>query len=596
MELLLSAALSNVVVATVLAVVAAVVGRLCRRPAVRHALWLLVLLKLITPPLVNLPVPWPAAAAAEDVAPPTREPLVLAEPADVAEAPVLFEPVDVLVMEADEPPAATEPITDNPVAEYSPLPWREIVATAWLIGSLTTLAVMMSRGRRFAELLGYGRPAPDGLQREVARLARRIGLASCPEVLLLPGRVAPMVWGMGRGRLLLPQELLDRLDDEGRQALLVHELAHLRRGDHRLRLFEALATALYWWNPVVWWARHELREAEEQCCDAWVLWALPRSARDYALTLVETVDFLSESPAPLPTLASGFGPGDDLRRRVTMIMQGTTPRALGWSGLFGVFSLGALLLPIVPVWADEKAPDKKPLTKEEVRRFVIVNGQDDKDGRVGFAFVVEDDDAKKDHADLARLKADIEKKRAELAAMEAKLRAAADQLAAKAKEQAGKAKEHAGKVKEEIKETIKKKIEAAQEAEKKAKTEQRIRVIIREGDKDRVLEVQPGASAKEVEELIRSHGKAAPKGDVIRVVPVPPMKVYSEKVHPRPVVPAAKDTDQRLAELEKRLETIMMEIKQLRSQGHTPHAAPVPPKPPAPPVPPAAPLPPSRSK
>src|SRR2546421_4211955 len=65
---LLHVALSNAVAATALAVVAAVTSRLCRRPALTHSLWLLVLLKLVTPPLVTLPITWPApvqAAASE---------------------------------------------------------------------------------------------------------------------------------------------------------------------------------------------------------------------------------------------------------------------------------------------------------------------------------------------------------------------------------------------------------------------------------------------------------------------------------------------------------------------------------------------------
>src|SRR2546423_6612743 len=55
---LLHVALSNAVAATALAVVAAVTGRLCRRPALTHGLWLLVLLKLVTPPLLTVRIPW----------------------------------------------------------------------------------------------------------------------------------------------------------------------------------------------------------------------------------------------------------------------------------------------------------------------------------------------------------------------------------------------------------------------------------------------------------------------------------------------------------------------------------------------------------
>ena len=86
---------------------------------------------------------------------------------------------------------------------------------------------------------------------------------------------------------------------------------------------------IYWWHPVAWFARRELREAEEQCCDAWVMATLPNAGRSYSLALMETLDFLAEPPVALPVLASGVGPVDDLKRRLKMILTGTTPRTLG---------------------------------------------------------------------------------------------------------------------------------------------------------------------------------------------------------------------------------------------------------------------------
>ena len=146
----------------------------------------------------------------------------------------------------------------------------------------------------------------------------------------------PMLWAVAcRPRLIIPRDLWKSLSQRQRSLLLVHELAHLHRGDHLLRLFELLVTALYWWFPVVWWARHALRDAEEQCCDAWVIWAFPDEARTYAETLLDTVDFLNPSRAPEPLLASGFGRAHHLRRRLTMIMLGTTPRRLGWASAWG---------------------------------------------------------------------------------------------------------------------------------------------------------------------------------------------------------------------------------------------------------------------
>ena len=174
-----------------------------------------------------------------------------------------------------------------------------------------------------------------------------------------------MIWSLGwRPRLILPRDLWKALDERQRSTLVVHELAHLRRGDHFLRFFELFVTALFWWHPLVWWVRHALRDAEEQCCDAWVVWAFPDAARSYAETLLETIDFLNHSKGAEPLLASGFGKVHHLRRRLTMILSETTPRLLGIRGALGLLGLAALLLPVNATWA------QKPEKPEQVEVVV----------------------------------------------------------------------------------------------------------------------------------------------------------------------------------------------------------------------------------
>jgi hypothetical protein len=117
-----------------------------------------------------------------------------------------------------------------------------------------------------------------------------------------------------------------------------------------------LVFVLHWWHPVSWWARHELQEAEEECCDAWVVRAMPQSAADYADLIVETVAFLSQRPSPaLPPLASGLGQIRHVRKRLAAIFKGpASPRlsALSWLGLVMV---GCALLPLIPISAREIA-------------------------------------------------------------------------------------------------------------------------------------------------------------------------------------------------------------------------------------------------
>jgi beta-lactamase regulating signal transducer with metallopeptidase domain len=410
-ETLLLVGVSNAVVAGALAVVAGAAGRLCRRPALAHSLWLLVLLKLVTPPLVHLSLPVVGAPPAET---PAEENISVVGPDDA----VADQAPSGEMLATDPGQELTAPATERR-GGVSALPWASLALAAWVTGTVLWLALAAWRAVRFHRLLRFARPAPDWLGDEAAGLARRLGRRRCPGVWLVPGQVSPMLWPVrGVVRLFLPEDLLDRLTEEQRQALLVHELAHLRRRDHWVRLLEAVTGALYWWHPAVWWARRELREAEEQCCDAWVVWALPGRKRDYALALVETVDFLSESRAALPALASGLGHVDQLRRRVTMIMKGATPRGLSWGSGLVVVALGMVLLPVLPVWGQDRNVE------------IVIRGReaDNKDGDKRDDKRAADEKRAID-TDLAKLEAEVEAARAQLAAAEARLRKTKEDLA-----------------------------------------------------------------------------------------------------------------------------------------------------------------------
>src|SRR5207244_3307133 len=100
-------------------------------------------------------------------------------------------------------------------------------------------------------------------------------------------------------------------------------------------------------------------------CDAWVVAELPGYGAVYAGALLETVDFLSRRPAPLPPIASGFGRMHHLKRRLAMIVRGSTPRGLSLAGKLLILTL-TLALPLVPTRARPAAPaedvveEKKP--------------------------------------------------------------------------------------------------------------------------------------------------------------------------------------------------------------------------------------------
>jgi hypothetical protein len=155
--------------------------------------------------------------------------------------------------------------------------------------------------------------------------------------------------------------LLPELSPRERDALIVHELAHIRRRDPWIRYLELFATALFWWFPVAWWVRRALRRAEERCCDEWVIRTLPSAARAYARALVKTLELLSRGAARLPASATGAEELKELESRMENIMtRRTTPRLSAPARLLLVVG-AAILLAFFPTVAKTGVGEPAPI-------------------------------------------------------------------------------------------------------------------------------------------------------------------------------------------------------------------------------------------
>ena len=251
-----------------------VVHRRVGRCAVSYPLWLLVLIALLAPAVVALPV-FPAVGSGASGS-----------------------------------------------SGMSPGGVGALLVFLWVVGTAALLGWTLLRALRFQRSLKRAAwVAPPELQREAAEIGHSLGMTRIPEVHTTSARVSPMVWWTGgKVRVLVPQFLLDALDRDELRAVL----AHARRRDYLVRWLEWLACSLFWWNPVAWWARRQLRVAEEWCCDALGVAALKSGPRGYARSLLRAIELMSKArTVRAPAFASAADRGSNprtLRRRLEMIM------------------------------------------------------------------------------------------------------------------------------------------------------------------------------------------------------------------------------------------------------------------------------------
>ena len=372
-------AIANSLTVAVLAPIVFLVGHVCRQPAVRHGLWVLLLIKLVTPPLfpveISLPDLLPSRAAAtsasavpspqvvrsvsETVAlpsPPASLPIasVAVETATVPQSvPSAFEPVGAgstaVIAEAAPiaPVLSADPAVPASPSVVGPLVARTLVFV-WLTGAAILLSVQLYRLASFARRLRRSSYPSAGLDDDMQEVLDGLGCTRAPRVLMVNGVVSPMLWGVGRwATILFPAELYQQLRRDARQTLLLHELAHYHRGDSWVRLLEFVNVILFWWHPVAWWSLREIESAEEECCDQWVMGRTPSSARCYAGALLDTIDFLCERNPLAPPVSSGLGNPRELRGRLVKIMQGSGRQTINAAGRVGL-ALVLLGLPFQP--------------------------------------------------------------------------------------------------------------------------------------------------------------------------------------------------------------------------------------------------------
>lgn len=221
-----------------------------------------------------------------------------------------------------------------------PTPLAPWIVSGWMAGVLF-LSVRFLGGWAAAARLTRRRtrPAREAMQQIVARLAARLRI-SRPVCLLESSLVRiPAAIGWWKPVILLPISAVAGLPAEELEALLAHELAHIRRHDYLINLLQTLTETLLFYHPAVWWASNCARRERENCCDDLAV-AATGNAQIYARALVE----LETIQAAMPQLAVAASGGLLLRRIERLLPSSLAPgdRSSRWPA--AVIALAALFI------------------------------------------------------------------------------------------------------------------------------------------------------------------------------------------------------------------------------------------------------------
>ena len=220
-----------------------------------------------------------------------------------------------------------------------------ILAAAWACGFVAVLVIWLARWRRVSAGIRNAAPLHEGREVEaLRRLELAGGVRRKIEIFLSRASLEPGILGIVKPVLVWPQGISDRLEDAHLEAILAHEVWHVRRNDNLAAAVHMVVEAIFWFHPLVWWLGARMVDERERACDEEVL-QLGSQPQVYAESILKICEFCVGSP-----LACVAGvTGSDLKKRIANIMNKSIVRKLNFGKKLLLSSLGvmAIALPIV---------------------------------------------------------------------------------------------------------------------------------------------------------------------------------------------------------------------------------------------------------
>ncbi len=277
----------------------------------RHALWLLLLARLL------IPVTPPSAASIFNLARVPRTP-ALRQAAQKAATTTGRE--GTFPPPPQESGAATSQAPGRAPLQSGALDWAGLAARAWICGvGLLALRLAWTHIRFRSRLAGHTPVSDPRILRILGECANQLKVRRAVTLIVTGETQSPAVCGCWNKRLLLPPGILDRFSTAELRHIFLHELAHIKRHDLEINSLAGLLQTLHWFNPVIWLAFSRMSADRELAADALAL-DRARAGEDvlYGETVLKVVESMSRS-LPRPGLIGIAGSKARLAERFEAI-------------------------------------------------------------------------------------------------------------------------------------------------------------------------------------------------------------------------------------------------------------------------------------
>jgi len=258
-------------------------------------------------------------------------------------------------------PIPTEPVSSSAVSG-TPLSWQGALFLVWLAVVAAMSLLLLQRAIFVRGLIAQAEESTGSLIEALQYCCQQIAVKRKVSLKISPNASSPAVCGLFRPVILMPQKLASNLGSDRLQVVLMHELAHIKRGDLWVNLAQTVLQIVYFYNPLLWLANAIIRRVREQAVDEAVLVAMGEAAQQYPQALLDVAKLAFRRPTLSLRLIGVVESKSALASRIKHILNRPMPKTakLGILGLLAIIVTAVILLPMA-----------KPAGESEASRFSV---------------------------------------------------------------------------------------------------------------------------------------------------------------------------------------------------------------------------------